>query len=389
MRCDIIIPIWNQKEITKNCIDSILRNTVYPHRLILIDNASDEDTKAYLESVRDIKKTGAILIQNRENLGFVKAVNQGLKIADAPYVCIFNNDTITTPGWLEEMVGFAEKNKDIGIVNPLCGGPAGMPKDEYARIIARDNKDKYMETNQCFLFCALVKKEVVEKIGYLDEIFGMGGFDDTDYSIRAGIAGYRCVCLHSAYVHHINNVSFKELGNRDLINKNCEKEFYKKWPKHLRVGVSISLSDDIKEGDLAGILKSLLYLAREWCWLNVWTFGNVDVNRGRVGKVCKIIKMPDHQNIKFNYFPHRFKDIRILTRLLERSFGTKKRKRYDAVIVDDEKTAGFLRLFQQIHKTMIWHIDMSGDIKDSINNFLRKFRNMNLQNFNETGTANG
>ncbi|MCX5686631.1 MAG: glycosyltransferase, partial [Candidatus Omnitrophica bacterium] len=113
MKCDIIIPVWNQKDITKDCIDSIARNTKYPYCLILIDNASDNDTKRYLEGVRDNNALDVILIRNEKNLGFVKAVNQGLKASSAPYICIFNNDTVTTPGWLEEMVEFAEAHKDV------------------------------------------------------------------------------------------------------------------------------------------------------------------------------------------------------------------------------------------------------------------------------------
>lgn len=98
MKCDIIIPVWNHKDITKDCIDSIIRNTVYPYSLILIDNASDADTKTYLESLKNNGSIDVKLIRNEENLGFVKAVNQGLKASGAPYVCIMNNDTIATPG---------------------------------------------------------------------------------------------------------------------------------------------------------------------------------------------------------------------------------------------------------------------------------------------------
>ncbi len=61
MKCDIIIPVWNQKDITKDCVDSIVKNTSYPYRLILIDNASDNDTKRYLEGVRDNKAYRAII----------------------------------------------------------------------------------------------------------------------------------------------------------------------------------------------------------------------------------------------------------------------------------------------------------------------------------------
>ena len=374
MKCDIVIPIWNQLEITRDCIESIIRNTRYPYSLILIDNASDEKTRRYLESIRDNKSLEVKLIRNEKNLGFVKAVNQGLKASDAPYVCIFNNDTVTTPGWLEEMVEFTEAHKDVGIVNPLCDGPSDTPKDEYAAMIARDNKGKYMEVNQCFLFCSLIKREVIEKIGHLDEVFGVGCFDDTDFSMRAGIAGYRCACLHSAYVHHIHGVSFKAMGNRDVIVARCEKEFLKKWPRHLRIGIAFSISKDTKDDEIALLLNALLFLAREWCWINLWIFGDSDKNKERIKTISQKIAFPLHQNIKFNYFPERFKNIQVLIRLIERSFGTKIRKKYDVVLVDNESAGRFLKAFYGLHRNRICAIGEGRDIMDKARLILTEAR---------------
>ena len=197
MRCDIIIPIWNQPAFTKECIAIVVRNTNplrSPYRLILIDNGSDSETRDYLKSL-SIKDVDVMLIRNEQNLGFVKAVNQGLKASNAPYVCLLNNDTITSPGWLERLADFAESHKDAGLLNPVCDGHLDTPIDEYARRL-ESNKGRYMEMNQCFGFCMLIKREVIDRIGYLDEAFGIGGFDDTDYSMRAHKAGYRSVCVH-------------------------------------------------------------------------------------------------------------------------------------------------------------------------------------------------
>lgn len=377
MKCDIIIPIWNQKEITKDCIDSIVRNTSYPYRFILIDNASDSDTKMYLESVCDDRSIDVKLIRNENNLGFVKAVNQALKISDAPYVCIFNNDTVTTPGWLNELVEFAEAHKDVGIMNPLYGRPAGVSMDEYAALIARDNKGKYMETNQCFFSCALIKREVIDKVGYLDEVFGIGSYDDADYAMRAGLAGYRCACVHSAYVHHIDGVSFNVMGNRKLIIEKCEKEFLKKWPRHLRMGLAFSLSGDTEEKAVEELLEGALFLAREWCWINLWIFGDKKNAGERIRSAAGKIGMPLHQNIKFNYFPARFKSMQILIRLIERSFGTKRRKKYDAILVDNETTRRFLGVAYPLHKNKIWCMAPGCDMAEKAHQVLSEMRPKN------------
>ena len=374
MKCDIIIPIWNQRKITEDCIASIVRNTVYPYRLILIDNSSDDETRRYLEAVRDKKPLDVTLIRNPENLGFVKAVNQGLKVSSSPYVCVFNNDTVTSPGWLEEMVEFAEAHEDIGIVNPQCSGHKDAAIDEHARILARDHKAKYMEMNQCFLFCALIKREVIDTIGGLAEVFGVGCFDDTDFSMRAGLAGYRCACLHSAYVYHIQEVSFKALGDRKGIVAKCEKEFFRKWPRHLRIGMAFSLSDRVTDKEAANLLNAALFLAREWCWINLWIFGDEERNGRRVAEIAESIGMPLHQNIKFNMLADKHKAAHVLIRLIERSFGTKKRKRYDVILSDDAGLSSLLNAFRFLHHTDTRPIDLKRDARPEMAGLVKELR---------------
>lgn len=351
-KCDIIIPVWNQLEATRECVENIVNKTQYPYRLILVDNGGEPETKLYLEELNKKNMSGVTLIRNEENLGYVKAVNQGLRVSSAPYVCIMNNDTVPGVGWLENMVSFAERHKEIGLMNPLCNGHQDLAIDEYARRVA-GNGDRYMEMNQCFGFCTLIKREVIEKIGYLDETFGMGGYDDTDYSMRAGKAGYRCACVHSSYVYHKQHVSFRAMGAKDSFTLKGQEAYLKKWPRHLRVGMGFSLSRDMEDAKVESMLKAVLFLAREWCWINLWIFGEKSENKQRIDSVAKKIEMPLHQNIKFNFMPKRFANLQTLTRLIERNFGTKKRKKYDAVFIDNDKTASLLKFFYPMHTTKV------------------------------------
>ncbi len=372
-RCDIIIPVWNQLDHTRTCIDKIIENTPYPYRLILIDNGSDLATRDYLKAVAAGRGTDVILIRNEENLGFVKAVNQGLKASNGSYVCVMNNDTIPTPGWLENLVEFAESHEDVGLMNPLCDGPSEIPIDEYARSLAK-NKTRYMEVNQCFGFCMLIKREVIDKIGYLDESFGMGCYDDTDYSMRAGRAGYRCVCVHSSYVHHVHGISFKALGNREGIVTECEKEYFKKWPRHRRTAIGFLLKDETRDSELENLLRGMLFLAREWYWINLWVFGDTGKGKARIDAVKERIGMPLHQNIKYNFFPPRFKNLQVLVRLVERSFGTKSRKRYDMVFVDDERLLSLINLFHPLIRMKASFLKYDNDVRGSLDKVVSGMR---------------
>ena len=136
-QCDIVIPVWNQLEATRDCINSIERNTLYPHRLIIIDNASGNKTAKYMDDLQKDRKTKVLLLRNKENQGFIKAVNKGVLQATAEYVCILNNDTFVTDGWLKEMINIINEDPAIGIVNPSSNTlgqrlQKGMTPEEYA-----------------------------------------------------------------------------------------------------------------------------------------------------------------------------------------------------------------------------------------------------------------
>ncbi len=345
MSCDIIIPVWNQLDYTRDCIESILKNTGYPYRLILVDNASAIDTKRYLEDVKATRPRDVELIRNEENLGFIKAVNQALKISAGPYVCILNNDTIPAPGWLERLIGFAETHKDVGLVNPQCDGHLDTPIEAYARTLEK-NKGIFMEMNQCQGFCMLVKREVIDRIGYLDESFGIGGFDDTDYSMRAHAAGYKSVAIYDSYVYHRLHGSFNTAGNREEWVKRNEKIYYDKWGKHLRVGIAVYM----EEPDLDSLSPAVLLaygLAREWSWVHLW----VDLRRGAgslrrsVDEIRSKFRLPPHQNIKVSGFnmPRGIFDLVIGGKILERLQPRMRGKRFDAIIRLDESLLGLTR----------------------------------------------
>lgn len=337
MTCDIIIPIWNQFEFTRDCIESIIRSTSYPFRLILIDNGSTDGTGQYLESLKSRDSLNVELIRNTENLGFVKAVNQGFKISKAPYVCILNNDTIAACGWLERMVDFAQAHKDAGLINPRCNGHLDTPIETYARMLAT-YKGQYMEVNQCQGFCMLIKRELIDKIGYLDEAFVIGGFDDTDYSMRAHMAGYKSVCIYDAYVYHRMHATFNESGNRESLVKKNRQTYYEKWGKHLRVGFIISL-DSLDIETISNIILFAYGLAREWTWVHIWLNSKQkkDSMKGYIDDCLKKNALPPHQNIRLDYFnlPGLLFDVTISGKILERMRKRMRDKRFDCLIASD------------------------------------------------------
>lgn len=202
MHCDIIIPVWNQPRLTKECIDSVIRCTHSPFRLIVIDNGSEKETKDYLIGLKGRADLKIILIRNEQNLGFVKAINQGIKSSDGDYICLLNNDTKVEEGWLGELINVAQSDYKIGIVSP------GGFSDSYRK---KELRRKWIEIGFAIGACMLIKREVINNIGFFDEAYEIGFWEDTDYCQRAKKAGYICVTAKAAYVFHHSHKTFEIL----------------------------------------------------------------------------------------------------------------------------------------------------------------------------------
>ena len=288
-RCDIIMPVWNQLEVTKECVDSIMKTTAYPYRLIIIDNRSDAETKKYLEGLKENKNLNLLLIRNNQNLGFVKAVNQGIRVSEAPYLCIMNNDTITTNRWLGEMVSVMEANPGLGLVNPSSNTsgqfPGNLSVDEYG-LQLKCFKGDIQELYTCRGFCMVVRRKVIDDVGILDEAYNIGYFDDTDYCKRAQAHGYRTARAKGAYVYHKENTSFKKMKDNSRLFADNEKMFFKKWGRHVRVGyfldeLSRNKIDDIAIGVARGGHQILIFMKKDMAWpvsLDHFDIRRIDMN---------------------------------------------------------------------------------------------------------------
>ncbi|MFA5142630.1 MAG: glycosyltransferase family 2 protein [Candidatus Omnitrophota bacterium] len=335
MNCDIVIPVWNQLALTRDCIDSIFKNTAdIAFKLIVIDNASNEETKSYLADLRNQKPGQVIVVWNAANLGFVKAVNQGIAASSAPYVCLLNNDTLVTRNWLKEMIAVAESADDIGLVNPssnnLGQAPArGEPIELYAGKIAKESGG-FIELGAAIGFCMLIKRRLFEKIGVFDEIYGMGNFDDTDFSRRAVQAGYRCVRACGAYVYHRQNTSFDKVRTFDEDFKRNREIYEFRWGRPRRIAYIL---DKVDTNNLRRINGDAMTLARSGNW--IWYF------------IKDPIAVPKHSNIIIKYFQGQWFYPKVIFTIL------KKKKRFNEINIGAERVGGFLSGLTFVHKAKI------------------------------------
>ncbi len=234
----LIIPVFNGRTLLKGCVDSLRKHTTAPHEIIVVNNGSDAATTRYIRSLRGVR-----VIANRSNLGFARAVNQGMRAARGRYIGWINSDTVCTPEWLERMIDALQSDPAIAAVGPMTNRSAGAqvvrlkrdagsdPKalDRYARAWSMMHDGQRRDVRRLTGFFTLFKRRAVDEVGLLDERFGTGCYEDYDYCLRLRQAGYRLALAMDVFIHHREHASF---GSQEDFDRQCEANravFVRKW----------------------------------------------------------------------------------------------------------------------------------------------------------------
>jgi len=231
MISDVTIAIFvhNALDYLKTTLYSLEKNTSAPYRLLLIDDASDAATKAHL---RNLKR--ATLITNHRQMGFPHNANLAIEHSDTSGLVLLNSDVYVTPGWLSMLLAGLNDKPVHGIAGPSTCWAKGEQHiihrpswtneqiENFGALTLRRYGDqiKYLERWGVCGFCYAFKRELVEKIGYFDEAYGLGQWEETDYNTRAALAGYKGVWVCGTYVHHYGGKSFPASTASALLQRN-------------------------------------------------------------------------------------------------------------------------------------------------------------------------
>ncbi len=227
-RVSVVIPVYNQLAYTKQCLESIRRQSDQPGEIIVVDNASTDGTKAFLEEAK------VRLITNHSNLGCATAWNQGAQASRGEVVGILNNDVVVTPGWLKNLLVFLE-GSGHGIISPAAReGPLNYDLDRYAAEFTR--RCARATRSEVYGACLFIRREVFDTIGLFDEGFRYGGCEDIDFIWRARRAGYTIGMTGSVLIHHFGMLTqdaVKQTVTRAYPDSNLA-HFQKKWNRTVR-----------------------------------------------------------------------------------------------------------------------------------------------------------
>ena len=274
----IIAVNHNRKSYLKNCLDSVTNQSFEDLEIIVIDNASSDGSAEMIKNNhKNIK-----LIENKQNLLFCKAYNQGIEASEGEFVLCLNNDVILGKDYLEEAFSAVSLDEKIGMISGKILRMDGETIDSTGLFLGRNRKavergygkiDKGQYEKAGYVFgvsgaCAFFRRSMLMAVkdehGYFDERFGMY-YEDLDLCWRAQKKGWKAYYNPKAIAYHlrggtsISNREERPLNLRYLLNE-LKKKYIKNRYKCI-------VKNDTLWGVLINLPFIMLYEIKIWSYV--------------------------------------------------------------------------------------------------------------------------
>lgn len=211
----VVIPVHGRWDLTEVCLQTLRVNTSRPLEIIVVDNASPDETPQRLAEL-----DGVTTITCATNLGFAGGTNVGLKAANGEFVCLLNNDTEVMPGWLEAMHD-ALAVEGTGMVGPRSNSISGLQfildgpdmddlevARRWGRAQAAAGAGNTWRILRLVGFAMMLRGDLLEEVGGLDEGVGLGNYEDDDLCQRIRRRGLHLRVADGAVVLHHGSATF-------------------------------------------------------------------------------------------------------------------------------------------------------------------------------------
>ena len=237
----IVIPTFNRAELLLACLRSILHYTDVAYEIIIVNDASTDKTCDLLKYLQNVT-----VVNNTENLDFLRSVNSGSEQAKGEYLLFLNNDVTVSDGWLSTLLDTIKRVKNCGAVGAKLISLNGQLQEAGASIWqdgsvalygagdnpARPEYNYLRECDYCSAACLLVRKDLFLQLGKFDQRYVPAYYEDADLCMMIWQSGHKVIYQPAVAIfhHHMGSRSYEKVAA--LVKKN-QKTFAKKWSKAL------------------------------------------------------------------------------------------------------------------------------------------------------------
>lgn len=222
-RLSVIIGAVGNVELTRRCLEAVRALSALAPEVVLVDNGSTAE-----ESLELARLGADVLLWYPEMLGYPAMVNRGVRASSGEYVCLLNNDAEPVQaGWDGRLVWVLEVMPRAGMVAPVCDVAFNPGQAAAGPSVAQD---ELLEAEQLVFVCVVMRRSTFDSLGGLDEGFGLGNWEDTDFSWRVRRAGGRLFIDPATFVRHVGHATFttRVTDFAGLLDGNRER-FMSKW----------------------------------------------------------------------------------------------------------------------------------------------------------------
>lgn len=213
MRYTVVIPVLNQLHYTQQCVASLRAAGTPAEAILVIDNASTDDTAAWLAQTSDARS-----VHNDVNLGCGGAWTQGCYLADGDWVVLLNNDVLAGPNAIDAMLDAAERH-GLDVVSPaLLEGANDYDFAAFAPGYCEKTKDE-LRRGWFHGVCFAIRRSVFHRIGYPDTDRLMWGHEDKEYLVRCLRAGIPVGTVGGSVFHHFGSITQAAMKREQNIKK--------------------------------------------------------------------------------------------------------------------------------------------------------------------------
>lgn len=242
MDISVVIPNWNGAHLLPGCLDALRRQTYPGREVIVVDNASRDDSLRVLRAYPEVR-----VVSLPHNRGFAGGCNAGIRVASGRFIALLNSDTEAEAGWLENVLAAFERQPEAGLVASKmllfdrrsvlhAAGDFyrldGIPGN---RGVWQPDSGQYDQEE--FVFSAnggsaAYRRAMLEQVGLLDEDFFFS-CEDVDLAWRAQLAGWRCIYAPQAVVYHMLSATGGGVTASFYDGRNCIYLLAKDYPSSL------------------------------------------------------------------------------------------------------------------------------------------------------------